>query len=206
MDRTPPHRVALEVIDIPRPCPADWDAMRGDERVRFCRHCSLHVYNLSAMTREAAERLVAEREGRVCVRLYRRADGTVITADCGGGWKLAAKRAGRFAKTATAVVLSAVLAPLGLWRVAQGSPTNSNNASIPRLELPPPGAEELKGKPAPQVMGRIRAEPIAIMGDIAPVPLIGSPAPLPATRPAPLVSPSPSTQPAALGSTTQPAE
>ena len=89
----------------------------GDDAVRFCRHCSLHVYNLSAMTREAAERLVAGREGRVCVRMYRRADGTVITADCGGGWKLAARRQGG-SRTAMAVTLSAVLAPLGLWRGA----------------------------------------------------------------------------------------
>ena len=56
--------IPLEVIDIPDPCPVDWNDMRGDERVRFCRHCALHVYNLSAMTRDAAERLVAEREWR----------------------------------------------------------------------------------------------------------------------------------------------
>ena len=73
--------VSLEVIDIARPCPADWDAMRGDDQVRFCKHCSLNVYNLSAMTRAQAERLVAEREGRLCIRMYRRLDGTVVTAD-----------------------------------------------------------------------------------------------------------------------------
>ena len=34
------------------------------------------------MTREEAHQLIAQHEGGVCVRLYRRADGTVITADC----------------------------------------------------------------------------------------------------------------------------
>src|SRR6187551_731520 len=88
--------IALEVIKIPRPCPADWDQMRGDDRVRFCQHCSLNVYNLSAMTRADAQRLVTETEGRVCVRFYQRADGTVITRDCEGGWKLAARHVRRW--------------------------------------------------------------------------------------------------------------
>ena len=196
MVRTPPQRVALEVIDIARPCPADWNDMRGDERVRFCRHCSLHVYNLSAMTREAAERLVVEREGRLCVRMYRRADGTVITADCGGGWKLAARRAGRFAKTATAVVLSAVLAPLGLWRVAHASPARSNDRNVPCIEAPPP-VGLTQGLIARPLLGKIQAPPpAAVMGEAAPVPLMGSPAPLPATTQPVAPATQPATQPA----------
>lgn len=50
--------------------------------MRFCGLCRKNVYNLSAMPREAAERLVAEREGDLCALLYRRQDGTVLTADC----------------------------------------------------------------------------------------------------------------------------
>jgi len=34
------------------------------------------------MNREEAERLVRDREGRTCVQLYRRHDGTVLTKDC----------------------------------------------------------------------------------------------------------------------------
>ena len=56
--------------------------MIGDERKRFCTHCSLSVFNLSDMTREEAERFLFESEGRICARFYRRADGTVITEDC----------------------------------------------------------------------------------------------------------------------------
>ena len=72
----------LEDIRIATPCNADWDEMSGDERVRFCGQCEKNVYNLSAMTRVEAETLVREREGRMCVRLYQRRDGTVLTADC----------------------------------------------------------------------------------------------------------------------------
>jgi hypothetical protein len=56
--------------------------MSGDDRVRFCSECRRSVYNLSGMTREAAEALVLGSEGRVCVRYYRRPDGTMMTTDC----------------------------------------------------------------------------------------------------------------------------
>ncbi|MGZ3438637.1 MAG: hypothetical protein ACXVDD_03950, partial [Polyangia bacterium] len=69
----------LESLRIATPCSADWDEMAGDERVRFCGKCEKNVYNLSAMTREAGEALVREKEGRMCVRMYQRADGTVLT-------------------------------------------------------------------------------------------------------------------------------
>jgi hypothetical protein len=56
--------------------------MHGDERVRFCGMCEKNVYNLSAMSRADAEMLVREKERRLCVRFYQRADGTVLTGDC----------------------------------------------------------------------------------------------------------------------------
>ena len=212
--------VSLEVIDIAKPCPADWDQMRGDEQVRFCRHCSLNVYNLSAMTREAAQRLVAEREGRLCVRMFRRLDGTVVTADCEGAIRLAARRVGRFAKAMTAVVLTAALAPLGFSRWLGAAPTDKS-ASSPNLCVTPP-------QPQPQP-GVRTGEPVAIMGDmIAPpppqpqqqqqflgrianpaklgqmaAPLMGAPAPLPAPPPAPATQP---VTPAAPPAATQPTE
>jgi hypothetical protein len=36
---------------IPAPCDADWDTMVGNDRVRFCEDCNLHVTNLSNITR-----------------------------------------------------------------------------------------------------------------------------------------------------------
>ena len=56
--------------------------MFGNERVRFCGQCSQYVYNLSAMTREQAEDLVLRHEGQLCVRFYKRKDGTIITNNC----------------------------------------------------------------------------------------------------------------------------
>jgi hypothetical protein len=89
-------------------CRAGWDAMEGDERVRFCRECGLNVYNISALTRPEAETLVARTEGRLCARLHRRADGTVLTKDCPKGLRAVKLRAARAAGAAFAAVMSLV--------------------------------------------------------------------------------------------------
>jgi hypothetical protein len=78
--------------------------MTGDERTRFCNQCSKHVYNLSDMSRDDAERLVNDTEGPVCVRFYRRADGTVLTADCPVGlWDVRTRFARLWASAAALV-------------------------------------------------------------------------------------------------------
>lgn len=109
----------LDQIRISKPCPARWEDMRGDDVRRFCSLCNLHVTNLSAMTSEQAEAFIASaserQEGpggeRVCVRLFRRADGTVITKDCPVGVSRARAAAIRLCGRAAAVLgLSAVAA------------------------------------------------------------------------------------------------
>src|SRR5882724_7987057 len=59
---------SFDRITIPAPCDADWDSMIGNNQVRFCEHCNLHVTDLSAMTHPEAMRLVARSRGRLCVR------------------------------------------------------------------------------------------------------------------------------------------
>jgi len=81
----------LDDIRIATPCTMNWSEMSGDDQKRFCGSCRLNVYNVRMMTRGEAVRLIQETEGRVCLRLYRRHDGTVITKDCPVG--LAALRA-----------------------------------------------------------------------------------------------------------------
>lgn len=97
----------LSNIRVASPCPANWDAMYGDERKRFCGECKLNVYNLSGMTTEEAEQLVTNHEGRLCVRFYRRADGSVITADCPIGLAKLRQRT-RAAVTAAASLVMAL--------------------------------------------------------------------------------------------------
>ncbi len=70
---------SLNNIHIVSPCSMDWDAMTGNEQVRFCEHCNLHVNNLSEMTRRDAMRLVRRSKGQLCVRYYQRPDGSIQT-------------------------------------------------------------------------------------------------------------------------------
>ncbi len=72
----------LDAMKIASPCSASWDDMVGDDRTRYCGKCEKNVYNLSAMTREEAELTVLSKEGDLCVRLFQRTDGTVLTQDC----------------------------------------------------------------------------------------------------------------------------
>jgi|HubBroStandDraft_6_1064221.scaffolds.fasta_scaffold58086_2 hypothetical protein len=104
------HVPLLDDVRVASPCTASWDAMSGDERARFCGECKKSVYNLSAMTRDEAERLLAEREGSICVRLYRRTDGTVITADCPVGL-----RKKRVRRAAISVAGAGALAATGYY-------------------------------------------------------------------------------------------
>jgi hypothetical protein len=82
----------LDEISIASPCEADWAEIAGDHRVRFCSTCSKHVYNIMAMTAEEASTLILESEGKLCARIYRRSDGTVLTADCPVGRGRVSKR------------------------------------------------------------------------------------------------------------------
>ena len=72
----------LDRMTVATPCTVPWATMAGDDRVRFCTQCRKNVYNVEGMTREAAEELIAQRHGELCVRFYRRVDGTVVTNDC----------------------------------------------------------------------------------------------------------------------------
>jgi hypothetical protein len=112
--------------------------------VRRCPACDLNVYNLSELTRKDALALLERTEGRACVQLWRRADGTVITADCWDRIR-AARRRGLLAAIGTTIVML----PLLVWAVIQGA------RNLRALVLP--SVEELP--PAKITMGQVR-EPL----------------------------------------------
>lgn len=143
------NNIPLDNISVASPCPANWDEMYGDDRKRFCGECKLNVYNLSGMTRRDAEDLIRNWEGRLCVRFYRRADGTVLTEDCPVGWA-AVKR--RMSRAATAVFSMFA----GLFTGVAGT-------------------FYLRSETAGTVMGKIPVavqkpqRPIDVVGDVAPI-------------------------------------
>jgi hypothetical protein len=172
-------RRALPVLDgvkIASPCTASWDEMKGDDRVRFCGGCEKNVYNLSAMGREEAESLLRAKEGNLCARLYRRADGTVITADCPVGAKRVRRR--RLALATVGGGIFTAMAALGVG--AASTVTLGVPAVMGKLARPvvPPPEEPMMGmlieEPSPP--------PVMEMGDVA------TPAPAPKPAPPPTVT------------------
>ena len=74
--------IQLRKVKVARPCKESWDDMQGDDQVRHCRRCDKPVFNLSEMTAAEGEAVLRAHGTTPCVRFYRRADGTVKTADC----------------------------------------------------------------------------------------------------------------------------
>jgi hypothetical protein len=99
----------LDAIRIASPCPASWDAMRGDARVRHCDECKKNVYDLAGLSRAEAETLLRAGEGEgICMRVARRADGRVVTGDCPVGARAARSRLARTAGRAASLLLLAL--------------------------------------------------------------------------------------------------
>ena len=151
----------LRGLEVATPCDARWDAMEGDDRVRFCGDCKRNVYNLSAMTGEQAEALLAQTEGRLCVRYYRRADGTVLTADCPTGVRR--RRIGILAAVGTGLAL-ATAGVTGTFLQVGRAPSQP-----PAAEMAPPtesvqgGASTLPVAPPP-----VTVDPGAVQSTVTP--------------------------------------
>lgn len=131
--------------------------MIGTERKRFCGDCKLNVYNLSGMTKTEAEQLLANSDGRVCVRFYRRADGSVLTQDCPVGWAAVKRRVSKMA-TACASLFFGVFTSLGFVSLF----SQPKNPTIGELEAYP------MATPTPKP--RTNPKDYPLMGAIAPMP------------------------------------
>jgi hypothetical protein len=118
----------LDLVQIASPCHVAWEDMTGDERRRFCKHCNLHVYNLADMARAEAEAFVNQAEGRTCIRLFRRADGTVLTRDCPVGLRAIRQRLVRAVAALVGLFLALVSGTVFAGRL--------KNLSIPGLGRP----------------------------------------------------------------------
>jgi len=139
--------------------------MSGDDRVRHCAACDKQVYNFAAMTGAEAEALIRKHEGRLCGRLYRRADGTVLTADCPVGRGIVRRKAAWLVACAAAVLVLAVQAFAYLVPAAQ-------RTRLREFEPFAAIAQRLSPQTAPA--------PLILMGDMSWTPANSAPAPAPA--------------------------
>lgn len=148
----------LDNIRVASPCNADWDQMIGNDRSRFCGQCNLNVYNLSSMTRTEAELLIGRTEGRLCVRYYRRADGSILTKDCPVGLRAIRRRMSYVARAVSSAVLT-FFAGIGVYEIT------------PRV-----GTQVMGAMGSPEILPVVEeAEPsnFQIMGGIAFIPVVG---------------------------------
>ncbi len=153
-----PNLIALEEIRFAQPCRADWNRMTGDERARFCGSCHKNVYDISRMTRAEAQKLIAEKEGDLCLRLHRRPDGTVITSDCPVGSSSAARPLW-WGMAALTALISATLAGCA---ATDGAPKSASQA----LSL----ADDVAPDVAPQSGAVVAPAPTAIHVATPPMP------------------------------------
>ncbi len=157
----------LSHVRIAAPCRADWERMHGNERVRFCGECSMNVYNLSNMSKKDAEALILNAEGRLCVRYYHRADGSIITNNCPVGLRALKRRVSGFSRAVISSVISffAGMAVLTGLETAKSSFAAMTEAGLDFIAPVPLTTTEPQEEPVPDrlmIMGDIALEPRAV--------------------------------------------
>jgi hypothetical protein len=133
------QRNSLEQVEISSPCSVPWESLPGDERTRFCGRCRQDVYNIAGLTRNEAQRLIANRDGRLCARIVRRRDGTVVTADCWSRLRTARRRGlvHLVAVLILVVVPELVAMRFGLASLLRIAGRAASTAPAPAIKLPP---------------------------------------------------------------------
>jgi hypothetical protein len=141
----------LDSLHIAAPCAVKWDDMKGDDKVRMCSLCSKNVYNISNMPKKEAEALLTEREGTVCVGIFRRRDGTIITDDCPVGLRKL-RNGVRSVARAVATVLGFILSAscMGADRINRSGSFNNHIMEFGE-GIEHPGKDDWLKKPQPRV-------------------------------------------------------
>src|SRR5215510_11108097 len=95
----------LDKLQVVSPCSTDWDRMSSDEKKRFCSECNKFVYDFSQMTRRQVKAIVSIHKGRLCARITRKPDGSVVTAETPPVNPVVARRASPVVNATLAAIL-----------------------------------------------------------------------------------------------------
>jgi hypothetical protein len=68
-NKTNRMRTTIESISIPKPCHEDWNAMRPNEKGRFCDSCQKTVHDFSSMSDEELIAFFEKKQGSFCGRI-----------------------------------------------------------------------------------------------------------------------------------------
>lgn len=153
-------------IQIPEPCPADWNTMQPGSGVsRHCESCNRAVHDLSRLTPREVRRLVGQTNGSFCARVTHHADGTLLLRDpvspsqpIAAGLLLAAALASGAATSAAAQAHTSA----ATIHAAASSPADpiAQTATVGKVEVPdhPPtvlGGMILPPKPITLLQGKV---------------------------------------------------
>lgn len=182
--------IPLKNLHIASPCQADWQKMVGSESVRFCGDCKLNVYNISQLTTQQAEDLIRQTEGHLCVRYFKRADGTVLVQDCPVGWQAVKKRFAQVA-TATASALLTFFGGLSIYNYFHplASFTKSINSCNVAPQSKPPICSTPKTKDKTPPGEWMLGSPMPLPGEVPPAPPVEPVAPVAPVTPIEPVAP-----------------
>jgi hypothetical protein len=124
----------LDRLYIAAPCPAKWDEMQGDDRVRMCAACSKNVYNISDMSKRDAEEFLQSKSTNVCMQFYRRSDGTILTDDCPLALRKLRNALRTGLRAAAAIVGLAISMTLAMAKPGVQTSTKSNKPASHSLD------------------------------------------------------------------------
>ena len=154
---------SLPQITIETPCQMDWDLMTGDDQVRFCRRCKKNVFNISAMEESDALKLIESKE-KICARIFRRPDDTIVTNVCPSPMPPVA--AGKRFQFSTAALLVLITSSAGLcasapWIGKKIQPILDRFTN--KVVTPPTYGPEMGGMMAPTntvpaIIGKVAAQ------------------------------------------------
>lgn len=185
--------IPLKQIHIPAPCHESWEGMTSDAQARFCAGCRKCVHNLSEMSRDEAQAVIARADEHVCVRFFPGADGRPLTREDLAPPTPAAEasafstRGLRRLAAAASWAVAVLTAGLGFAQAAQPGPSpmkTPHRYTLGQFTVPKskgavvsrPGSSARPGfdsGPSPAMMGGMRPlapvtpPPPAVMGDIA---------------------------------------
>ena len=148
-------------LEVASPCSANWEKMSGDARRRHCAACNKNVYDLSSMTRAEIDALITVTEGRFCGRLYQRADGTVLTADCPKGMKDRLRDAAWSVRVRMAALAAGLTAVLGMAGSLSEQPEPGPGGLEPVTRLAP---IDRGPQPVAQKIPQLPASPRRVSG------------------------------------------
>ena len=147
------HSVPFEPV-IAKHCEESWAAMEGSSRERHCQSCDKRVHNFAAMTPREIEKLVFKSSGKLCARITRREDGSLVTLKSQPRASLAAQ---------VAVSASLALSAAGAIAQTTGKQARPETAVLTGTVLQPDGSGPFSG--AMVTLARANSEMVLVHVD-----------------------------------------